>query len=50
MYFFETPFEKTELSLKSDSKNGYFTRRPINIYDSISLKYTYGKKYFRHTL
>jgi len=29
--------EKIQLSLNSDKNNGYFTWRPMHIYDSISL-------------
>jgi hypothetical protein len=29
--------EKIQVSLKSDKNNGYFTRRPVYIYDNISL-------------
>jgi hypothetical protein len=29
--------DKIEVSLKSDKKNGYFTWRPLYIYDNISL-------------
>jgi len=29
--------QKIQVSLKSDKNNGYFTRRPIYIYDHISL-------------
>jgi hypothetical protein len=38
--------EKIQFSLKSDKSNGYFTWRPIYIYD-ILLNSSYSQKYFR---
>jgi len=34
------------VSLNSDKNNGYFTRRPIYIYDNISLKSSQNAKCF----
>jgi hypothetical protein len=34
---FRKSVEKMQVSLKSDKNNGYFTRRPMYIYDDISL-------------
>jgi hypothetical protein len=34
---FRTFVEKIEVSLRFDKNNGYFTRRPMYIYDNISL-------------
>ena len=42
--------EKIQVSLKSDKNNGYFTLRPICVYDYISLSYSYNEKYFRRKL
>jgi len=36
-FFFFKPAEKIQLSLKSDKNKGYFTWRPIYIFDHISL-------------
>jgi hypothetical protein len=39
LYFsiFRNSVQKIQLSLKSDKNNGYFTWRPVYIYDNISL-------------
>jgi len=42
--------EKTQVSLKSDKNNGYFTWRHKHIYDNILLDYSWNKKYFRQKL
>jgi hypothetical protein len=39
--------EKIQVSLKPDKNNGYFTWRPMYIYDNISLTSSYNKKRFR---
>jgi hypothetical protein len=36
--------EEIQVSLKSDKNNGYFTRRPMYIFDRISLSSTYNEK------
>ena len=41
--------EQIQVSLKSDTNNGYFTRRRIYIYD-ISLNSSYNNKCFRRNL
>jgi hypothetical protein len=38
--------EKIKVSLNSHKKNGYFTRKPINIFDRISLSSSWNKKCF----
>jgi len=40
MRIFRKSIEKTQVSLKSDKKNGYFTWRPIYIYNHISLSFS----------
>jgi hypothetical protein len=42
--------EKFLFSLKSDKNNGYFTWRPMCIYDNISLNSSYNEKYFMKNL
>jgi len=39
--------EKIQVSLKSDKNNGYFTLRPMYIYDNISLNSSQNKKCFQ---
>jgi len=41
---------KIPVSLKSDEYKGYFTWRPIHIYDHILLICCYNEKYFRQNL
>ena len=45
-FFFRKFVEKIQPSLKSDKNNGYFTRRPMYIYNNISLNYSYIEKCF----
>jgi hypothetical protein len=47
---FRKSFEKTQDSLKSVKNNGYFTWRPIYIFDHVSLNYSYNDKYFGQNL
>lgn len=42
--------EKIPVWLKSGKKNGYFTWRPVYIYGSISLNYSWNKNCFRQNL
>jgi hypothetical protein len=42
--------EKIQVSLKFGKNNGYFTWRPVYIYDNISLNSSYNEKYFRQKL
>ena len=42
--------EKIQVWWKSEKNNGYFTRRPLYTYDSVSLNYSYNEKYFRQNL
>jgi hypothetical protein len=42
--------ERNQVSLKSDHKNQYFTRRPIHIFDHISLNFSTNEKRFRQKL
>jgi len=42
--------EKIQVSLKLDKNNGCFTRRPIYIFDHISLSSPSTEKCFRQTL
>jgi predicted glycosyl hydrolase (DUF1957 family) len=37
---FRNSVEKIQVSLKSDNNNGYFTPRPVYIYDYISLYFS----------
>jgi len=39
--------EKIKVPLKSDTNKGYFTGRPMYIYDSISLSSSWIEKCFR---
>ena len=39
--FFENLSRKIQVSLKSDKNNGYFTRRPVYIFDHISLSFLF---------
>jgi hypothetical protein len=48
--FYEHFSGKIQVSSNSDTNNGYFTRRPIHIYDHISLTSPVNAKCFRHTL
>jgi len=50
MNIFPKYVEKTQVSLKSDKNNGYFTWRPIYIFDHNSLNSSYNKKFFRDKL
>ena len=45
--FSEKPVEKIQFSLKSDKNNKSFTRRPIDIFDHISLNSSWNEKFFR---
>ena len=38
--FFQNLYRKFKISIKSDKNNGYFTWRPIYIFDHISLRST----------
>jgi hypothetical protein len=38
---------KIQVSLKSDKNNGYFTWRPLDVFDHISLSSSHNEKYFR---
>ena len=40
-------FEKVQVSLKSDKNNGYFTWRPMYIFDHISLSSSYNGRWCR---
>jgi hypothetical protein len=42
--------EKSEVWLKSDKNNGYFTWRPVYISDNMSLNCSSNEKYFRQKL
>ena len=42
--------EKIQALLKSDRNNAHFTRRPIYIYDNISLNSSYNEKCFRKNM
>jgi hypothetical protein len=44
---FRNSVENVEVSLKLDKNNGYFTRRPMHIYDNISLNSCQNEKYVR---
>ena len=52
LYFsiFRKSFDKFQFPLNSDSNRGYFTWRPVYIYENILLKYSYNKKYFGQNL
>jgi len=39
-----------QVSLQTGRSNGYFTLRPMYIYDSISMNYYYNEKCFRRKL
>jgi hypothetical protein len=41
--------ERIQISLKSDKNIGYFTRRPIYIYDNISLSSSEDNKFCRES-
>ena len=45
--FFWKCVEKIQVWLKSDKDNGYFTWRPMNIYNNSSLNYSQNEKHFR---
>jgi len=45
---FRKPVGKIQGSLNPDKNNGYFTRRPMYIYDNTSLNFSYDKKCLRH--
>jgi hypothetical protein len=45
--FFEKSVKEIEVYLKSVKNNGYFTRRPIYVYDHISLSSSKNDKSFR---
>jgi hypothetical protein len=47
---FQTYVEKIQTSLTSDKNNGYFTWRPIHIFDNISLTSSQNEKRFRQNL
>jgi hypothetical protein len=42
--------QKIQVSLKSDKNNGYFTRKPVYVYDNISLNSSEKEKCFRQRL
>jgi len=42
--------QEIQVSLKSDKNNGYFTWRPIYIYDHISVISSQNENYFRQNL
>ena len=42
--------EKIQVSLKSDKNNWYFTWRPTDIFNHISLSSSWNEKYFRQKL
>ena len=44
---FRKSVEKIQVSLKSDKNNGYFTWRPVHIFDHISLHSSWNVKHFR---
>ena len=50
MWISQKSIEKLELSLQQDKNEEYFTRRPIHIFDYISLISSWNKKYFRQIL
>jgi hypothetical protein len=45
--YFPKSVEKIQVSLKSDKNKGYFTWRPMYIYDNISLNSSWNEKCFR---
>ena len=49
LIIFRQSFEKIQVSLKYDKKNGHFTWRSIYIFDQISLSSSYNEKNFRHS-
>jgi len=42
--------KKIQVSLKSNKSNGYFTWKPIYVFDRISLSSSKNDKYFRQKL
>jgi hypothetical protein len=46
---FRKSVQKIQVSLKSCKNEGYFTLRPLYIYDNISLNSSYNKKCFRRS-
>jgi len=50
MSVFRKPVLKIQPSLKSNKNNQYFTRRPMYIYDNISLSSSQNEKYFGQNL
>ena len=50
IFFFRKSVQKIQISLQSDKNDGYFTWRPMYIYDNISLSSSCDKKCFRRTL
>ena len=46
--FFGKSVEELRDLLKSAKNNGYYTLKPIYIFDRISLSYSQNEKYFRH--
>jgi hypothetical protein len=49
-FFFQKSVKKTQVWLKSDKNNGYFTWRPTNVYDRITPVSSSNEKFFRQTL
>jgi len=47
---FQKPVEKFQASLKSDKNNGYFTLKPLYIFDYISLISSWNGKCFRQNV
>jgi hypothetical protein len=50
VFFEKKVVEKVQVSLKFGNNNGYFTWRPIYIFDYISFSSSYNEKYFRQML
>jgi len=48
--FFRKFVEKIQVSLTSDMNIGYFTRRPVYMYDNMWLNSFYNEKYFKQNL
>jgi hypothetical protein len=45
-FFFRKSVKNTQVPLKSNKNNGYFTRRPVYIYNNISLSSSYNEECF----
>jgi hypothetical protein len=47
LMIFRNSGDKIHVSLKSDKNKGYFTLRPIYVFDHVSLSSSANEKYFR---